>query len=722
MNIANKLKAKTFITLFCTLLMCVFLMNVSASKEASAATSYETLRFSINGDSTRISGASVKKAVENADWLTVTAVPGSMGDTYTLTVSSASNVRTSTGTRTATVKLYDAINNGNVVKEFTIIQTCYTTVTIPDLKITSFKKHATLVPLNQPAKLEVVASGYGTLTYEWWYKNPGKDWIKSGMYQGSTYECKMFPEKNGQIVKCKVIDAKGRSKETEVVTLYHQAAITQQPEDVWAQNGTSTEISVTAIGNDLKYQWYIKNPGNSSFTKVGNNGTDSSYTCTMSAGIDGRKAYCIVTDRFGKTAKTNEVTYRSKIMITKQPTNAFGYIGNDVRTQVIVSGKGPFEYNWYVRDPGQRYFTLSSKNIWSTYSYTMSKATNGREVYCIVKDAHGKQITSNTVKLSIPKHSCTVYGAPRTTKNATCTSEGKKVAECKYCAKGLYTISIPKKAHNYVFDKTTFSVDCSMCKKSYASNNSVTYEEYVKKSKVTYSALSQEQKENIAKSYLAGKGIYGLDSSSVTLIMEAGKFKNDGNKLPILNLDDIGYFTTVLDRCEKVSTIFGVDKLATFFSYTALGSHAAVFLTTADGSFDNAEDSIQSIVNLSSACFSVINPYVGVAYEKIADELAEELKDVVKIYKGRASNIAITNAIESIDGFEDYSSLADRDIYYKAVVAINQFYRNSGYGLASAIAGYTAEEYVDFYIYQELNKDIENLTGYNMEELAKVIG
>ena len=60
------------------------------------------------------------------------------------------------------------------------------------------------------------------------------------------------------------------------------------------------------MGNDLKYQWYIKNAGSEKFVK--SSITDATYTVTMSKKVDGREAYCVVTDKYGKTARSSVIT------------------------------------------------------------------------------------------------------------------------------------------------------------------------------------------------------------------------------------------------------------------------------------------------------------------------------------------------------------------------------------------------------------------------------
>ena len=60
-----------------------------------------------------------------------------------------------------------------------------------------------------------------------------------------------------------------------------------------------------ATGDGITYQWYIKNPGQDSFSK--SSVTSATYSCKMTAKISGRQAYCKITDKYGNTVKTKTV-------------------------------------------------------------------------------------------------------------------------------------------------------------------------------------------------------------------------------------------------------------------------------------------------------------------------------------------------------------------------------------------------------------------------------
>ena len=69
----------------------------------------------------------------------------------------------------------------------------------------------------------------------------------------------------------------------------------------------AAKVSFKAAGDGLAYTWYFKDAGATSFTKT-TAFTGNAYSVTMTEARDGRQVYCVVTDKYGKTAKTSTVT------------------------------------------------------------------------------------------------------------------------------------------------------------------------------------------------------------------------------------------------------------------------------------------------------------------------------------------------------------------------------------------------------------------------------
>ena len=64
-------------------------------------------------------------------------------------------------------------------------------------------------------------------------------------------------------------------------------------------------VSVEAEGEDLKYQWYIRNEGSSKFSK--SSVTTPEYTNVLTKARVNRELYCIITDAYGNKVQTDTV-------------------------------------------------------------------------------------------------------------------------------------------------------------------------------------------------------------------------------------------------------------------------------------------------------------------------------------------------------------------------------------------------------------------------------
>ena len=150
------------------------------------------------------------------------------------------------------------------------------------------------------------------------------------------------------------------------------------------------------------YQWYIKNPGKTTFSK--SSVTSATYSCKMSDSTNGRQAYCVITDKNGDSVKTKIVTFtmKSGLKITKQPVSVSGAAGETVTVIVEAEGEG-LTYEWYYKNATGSKFTKTDAFTGNTYTVEMSSSRNGRQIYCVITDQNGNRVTTNTVTISMTK-------------------------------------------------------------------------------------------------------------------------------------------------------------------------------------------------------------------------------------------------------------------------------------------------------------------------------
>ena len=159
------------------------------------------------------------------------------------------------------------------------------------------------------AKLSAGATGYG-LTYTWYIKNAGTSKYVKSSVTTSTYSVKMSSTSKNRLVYCNVKDKSGTTVKVTTRTLRMAATITTQPKSVKVAKNTTAKLTVKAAGDGLKYTWYIKNPGASSYVK--SSVTKSTYSTKMTSANNGRLVYCIVTDKYGNTDKSKTVSMKLK--------------------------------------------------------------------------------------------------------------------------------------------------------------------------------------------------------------------------------------------------------------------------------------------------------------------------------------------------------------------------------------------------------------------------
>ena len=188
---------------------------------------------------------------------------------------------------------------------------------------------------------------------------------------------------------------------TVSVTITQQLAITEQPVDQTVELGSPVTLSLKAVGMGLKYQWYFKKAGQTSFGEWKGH-IRAAETCTPNATWDGIQLYCVVTDRLGNTAQSDTVTVTitQQLAITKQPVSQTAELGSPVTLSVKAQGMG-LQYQWYFKKAGQTSFSEWKQHTHSSETCTPSVTWDGIQLYCIVTDRLGNTAQSDTVTVTI---------------------------------------------------------------------------------------------------------------------------------------------------------------------------------------------------------------------------------------------------------------------------------------------------------------------------------
>lgn len=266
------------------------------------------------------------------------------------------------------------------------------------LKITSQPKD-TKVAAGAAARVSVTATGTG-LKYQWYFAEAGSGKFYKSSVTTATYSVSMTAARDGRRVYCVVSDGSGNTVTSNIVTLSVEGSlkIISQPKDTKVAAGVDARATVTVSGSGLKYQWYIASATSNVFQKSAV--TSSTYSVTMSKERSGRRAFCVITDNAGNKVTSDTVTFTmaAPITIIQEPSNVQVTNGKIAYVSVKATGEGKLTYQWYIRNKNGINFAKSSVTG-ATYSATMSNSTAGRQVYCVITDNYGQEVTTRTVKM-----------------------------------------------------------------------------------------------------------------------------------------------------------------------------------------------------------------------------------------------------------------------------------------------------------------------------------
>ena len=253
-------------------------------------------------------------------------------------------------------------------------------------------------PEGSTAAFTVEATGEG-LTYQWWVKKPTASKFSKSSITAPTYSVTLTEARNGNQVYCMVFDTYGHSAVTNTATMTIAEGLSVADlTDFSGPAGSTAVFTVEATGEGLTYQWYVKKPTATKFSK--SSITGPVYEVELTEARNGNQVYCVVTDAFGNTARTNTVTMTiAEALAVADLTDYVGPLGSTASFTAEAAGEG-LTYQWYVKKPTATKFSKSSITG-PVYEVELTEARNGNQIYCVVTDAYGETVRTNTVSMTI---------------------------------------------------------------------------------------------------------------------------------------------------------------------------------------------------------------------------------------------------------------------------------------------------------------------------------
>lgn len=287
--------------------------------------------------------------------------------------------------------------NGNTVTTETAM---LVRIAAEELRITQQPTDTTTV-FGERFCATVEAQGEG-IKYQWYFRNDGDDkWYRSSV-RDNTYDDIMTKWRMNREIYCVITDALGNTVTTDTVKLYAvpsvELTLVTQAEDSSAVMGETFCVTVEAEGDDLTYRWYFRNAGSDQWHRSGVR--DNTYDDIMTKARAGREVYCVITDVWGNSITSETVKLIAvpsvELKLLEQSYES-AVIGD--RYCVTVNAQGDdLTYRWYFRNAGSDKWYRSSVTD-NTYDDVMTKSRANRDVYCVITDALGNQVTTEVVTL-----------------------------------------------------------------------------------------------------------------------------------------------------------------------------------------------------------------------------------------------------------------------------------------------------------------------------------
>ena len=296
-------------------------------------------------------------------------------------------------------------------------------ITDPANGLTATTREATLsinlVILAQPmdknaangstAKFKIVASGVGTLTYQWQQRSSASGtWTNSTLSGANTNTLSVAANSahNGWQFRCTVMDSKGEGAESTTATLnVVPITISAMPTDQTVKAGDTATFTVTASGTGtLTYQWQSRKDDTAAWSNSGMTGSKTkTLSVATSGGLDGWQFRCIIKDGNGRMVESDEAKLTVRIKFTSQPKNASAVPGLTAKFTVAAAGKAPLSYQWQSRKNADAAWTNSGQPgaKTATLSVNAIAGLNGWQFRCVVTDGNGFRWGSNPATLAV---------------------------------------------------------------------------------------------------------------------------------------------------------------------------------------------------------------------------------------------------------------------------------------------------------------------------------
>jgi hypothetical protein len=244
------------------------------------------------------------------------------------------------------------------------------------------------VNAGQTATFSVVATGTGTLSYQWKKNGAAMSGATSASY---TTAATTASDNDAQFTVTVTDSVSSATSNVATLTVNGAPAISAQPSSQTVTAGQKGTFSVTATGTGtLTYQW--KKSG------VAINGaTSATYTTPTTAASDSGSQFTVtVTNSFGNvTSNVATLTVSAAPTILSQPASQTVAVGQTATFSITASGTGTLTYQWKKNGAA-----ISGATAASYTTPAAAASDNGASFTATVTGTSGN-VTSNAATLTV---------------------------------------------------------------------------------------------------------------------------------------------------------------------------------------------------------------------------------------------------------------------------------------------------------------------------------
>jgi len=182
--------------------------------------------------------------------------------------------------------------------------------------------------------------------------------------------------------------------------------ISQPIEYVGAVND-DVVFTVGVTGNGLVYQWYYSSDHGSTWTKCTSPGYNTdTLQVALRAYRNGYQYKCVITDAFGESVASNVVSMTvkaSEITIVHQPESVENAVLSQLYQFTVVAEGDNLTYRWELSTDGGESWTISYLGGYNTDTlfFSVTAARASKLYKCVITDAAGNSVETNTVSVTI---------------------------------------------------------------------------------------------------------------------------------------------------------------------------------------------------------------------------------------------------------------------------------------------------------------------------------